>query len=62
MAVVTPNNIDISNAAPKDKSTLNTSQNQRSTLYMERKAIYYITILKRSVINQKKNTNKGSSM
>ena len=62
MAVVTSSNVDISNAAPKGKNTLNTSQNQKSTLYMERKAAYYITILKRSVINQKKSTNKGLSI
>ena len=51
MAAVTFSSVDISNAAPKDKSTLNTSQNQKSTLYMERKAVCYITILRRSVIN-----------
>ena len=51
MAVITPSSIDISNAALKGESTLDTSQNQKSTLYMERKATYYITTLRRSVIN-----------
>ena len=51
MAAVTPSSIDISNMAPKDKSTLNTSQNQKSALYIERKAVCHIIILKRSIIN-----------
>ena len=62
MAVITLSSINTSNAALKGESTLNTSQNQKSALYMERKAIYYITTLKRSVINQRRNTNKGSSI
>ena len=51
MAAVSLSSINISNAAPKDKSTLNTSQNLKNTLFIKRKAIYYITTLKRSVIN-----------
>ena len=51
MAVVTPSSMDISNTAPKNKSTLDTSQNQKSTLYIKRKAVYYITTPRKSVIN-----------
>ena len=51
MAIVTPGSVDISNVAFKGKSILDTSQNQKSTLYIKRKAVYYITILKKSIIN-----------